>query len=175
MGQRDRKSPDLHYPAALSRYGTFGGHYQVGRRENTRRPCHYLRFTLSKSLTNGKSYRAGWGKIKPVLSGNQNYKRNEGCNQRTISSYRCLGERHGKSFIIRPDGFCRRPLRAHRTRSFNTSLWTVGARWNGARGTPRSGLEAYGRPALGKAPAGTTAADLYRGGFWRAACSRNTV
>lgn len=65
----------------------------------------HLRFSLSEPVYGREQGGTGREKVRPVLRGHSYYQRNEGCNQWHISSFHCLGERHGSFFIGRPDGF----------------------------------------------------------------------
>ena len=82
-----------------------GGYHETKRCGIGASGYPHLRFSLSEPVYGRGQGGTGREKVRPVLRGHSYYQRNEGCNQWHISSFRCLGERHGSFFIGRPDGF----------------------------------------------------------------------
>ena len=134
--------------------------------------CITFRLTLSKSLTDRQPHGPCGGKIQPVLSCHPHHSRNEGGDQWIYFQLSLFGKTSWERFLQMTGWILEPSYPRSQTPKFQCLLLEDGQDAGMVRGgCARSRMAAHGRPALGKAPAGTTAANLSCGRLWRAACS----
>src|SRR5690625_4872203 len=105
MGKRNRESTCFYYETPFPNYAPSRRHNKNRWWKNTTCSYHYLWFTLSELIKYRKTRRSCRKSIQFILSCDTNYRRNEVCNEWSISNYRCLGKRHGSFFIKQQVGF----------------------------------------------------------------------